>query len=66
MKVAKKIAPSRDPQRIDDSTWYYEGRSGLTIVHEHRKDGVYIGTDQFKVSWSKLMASARRCGKASP
>ena len=55
--------PSRNPQNIDQRSWYYEGRRHFTFVHEarHPITGFWIQTDQFKVSTAMLRKSLARC-----
>lgn len=61
----KKLKPSNTAQTVNDSTWYYERRGSIEIVHELRdKAGLYIQTDHIIIPWRKLMVSAQRCGHA--
>lgn len=63
----KKIVqqkPSNEPQHVDGDTWFYEAKSHVLVVRQVRdKAGAQIQTDQIKLPWRKLMASARRCGQ---
>lgn len=63
MKNTKKETKeklSREPQNIDKHNWYYEEYSGITVVHEVIVKGKLVQTDQFKISWKKLLASCER------
>ncbi len=52
---------SRGPQYIDKSSWFYDDRRGLLVVHEARtKSDAYIQTDQFVISWAKVRAALKR------
>lgn len=56
--------PSNIPQHIRKASWFYDDKKGILVVSEARtKDDVYIQTDQFIISWRKVLAAARRCGK---
>lgn len=61
MKLKSKL--SLEPQMVSRTTWYYEERGGILVVHETRdKNGGFIQTDQFRIPWRKLVASLRRRG----
>jgi hypothetical protein len=52
---------SNKPQTIDESSWYYEEKKGIEIVHEIKnKDGSYLRTDFILIPWRKLKESLRR------
>lgn len=52
---------SLKPQQISPSTWYYEEKTHLLLVHEERTcDGTWIKTDQIKIPWRKIEASLKR------
>lgn len=52
---------SKEPQTVNVDTWFYDGKRGITVVHEARtKAGEYIQTDQFLIPWSKLEAALKR------
>ena len=54
------MATSRQPQNISKADWYYEMPSHLLIVHEVRRNGIYIQTDQFKLPWRMIERSRKR------
>ena len=57
--------PSREAQDVDKHTWYYEAKTHILVVRQvHNLGGELVQTDQIKIPWRKLMASARRCGQA--
>lgn len=56
--------PSNDPQNLDPDTWYYEAKTHILVVRQVRdKQRALLHTDQIKIPWRKLIASARRCGQ---
>ena len=55
---------SRKPQNINSLFWYYEEPGGLTMVHKiEDNEGKYLRTDQFIISWQKILASVNRLKK---
>ncbi len=55
---------SLDPQHISDTTWFYDDRRGLLVVHEFRGPrNEYLRTDQFIIPWAKVRAALLRNGK---
>jgi hypothetical protein len=61
----RKSKPSISPQHLPGQphAWYYEDRSGITVVVEARdRAGRYLGvTMQPRIPWSLLLKSASRC-----
>lgn len=53
-----KAAPSREPQRIDRHSWYYETRKCIQIVSW--ETGRCSAVD---IPWRMLLESAIRCGR---
>lgn len=52
---------SNRPQKINETSWYYEERGGLTIVQEVRKlNGDYVTTVMTRVPWAKIRKSLGR------
>lgn len=52
---------SRQPQNVDDNTWYYEGGRGICVVHDVRdKGGRLIASSQIPIPWSMLRKSLER------
>ena len=61
-KIRGINAPSLAPQSLGDSDWFYEGDYKIILVHEVKDiSGNYLKTDQVKIPWKKLIASAKRC-----
>lgn len=54
---------SRNPQKINDTNWYYEGKGGIEVIHKVHSLGVYVKTDHILISWQKLRVSLRRKDK---
>jgi hypothetical protein len=46
------------PQMLDEHTWYYEERAGLTV--EIYIQGIWNRTDKFVIPWKKLRISLAR------
>lgn len=55
-----KRSISLEPQTVAGSTWYYETRGGLQVVHEVRRQGMFVQTDQVLIPWRMILASVRR------
>jgi predicted ArsR family transcriptional regulator len=52
---------SREPQKIDEESWFYDDSNGLLVVHEFRTDaGDYVRTDQFVIPWRLVLAAVKR------
>lgn len=53
--------PVRKPQRINETSWYYEYPTCMLLVHEVRdaSDG-YIRTDSIQIQWRKIAVSLKR------
>lgn len=65
MKTVKKRAgPSREPQFVTPTVWYYEERSALLFCVECRDECGYHKTIQFKVPVKMLRPSLDRIGPA--
>jgi hypothetical protein len=68
MVTTKKNKPMKffsklrlDPIHIDKHNWYYEEAKGIWFVHEvHDKEGNYIQTDHYVISWKILLESIKR------
>lgn len=59
--MGKPSGPSRDPQVISKTDWYYEGRKFFIFIHEVRDEhGNHIRTDQFQVPLALLRKSVER------
>ena len=56
---------SPNPQKINDTNWYYEEPGGIEIIHQVHSPGGYLKTDHILISWKKLRASLRRKDKKS-
>lgn len=48
------------PQHTSDETWFYDDKRGLLVVHECRKDGEFVQTDQFVIPWRAIDAAIKR------
>ncbi len=60
-----KSRPSREPQHVSETVWFYEDRASLIFVVEHHAaNGNHLATTQFRVLSSRLIKSLRRMGKA--
>lgn len=59
-----KRQPSRAPQNVSTTVWYYESKGSLLFVVESRSGlGTYERTIQFRVPASKLRRSLARMPK---
>lgn len=55
---------SLEPQHVSDTTWFYDDKRGLLVVHEFRGPrNEYLRTDQFIIPWAKVRAALIRNGK---
>ena len=50
---------SRNPQKIDPDTWFYEEGKGLFVVRRANLDGRTI-TENFIIPWRMVRASLKR------
>lgn len=64
-KSSKSKGPSREPQNISGTAWYYEGRRYFDFVHEIWENGQRIKTVQFRVLASQLRKSLDRSSESS-
>lgn len=58
--MKKRVSYSREPISVDDGTWFYEERGGLTVVRQIHHGGRYHLTEQFRIPWRKLEPTIRR------
>jgi hypothetical protein len=66
----KRISPSLSPQSLPKRSvgpgaqaWYYESRRGIEVIYQQRDSrGVLMSGAVVRISWSKLIKSAARCG----
>lgn len=56
-------SPSRKPKAITKTSWWYEDRRGIDVIHQIHASGAYVRTDSMRIYWAKLIAAAKRCGK---
>ncbi len=54
---------SREPQNVDEYNWYYEGSSGIEIVHKTLDGYGFPKNDHIIIPWRKLKASLKRLEK---
>lgn len=56
---------SNEPQNIDRTNWYYEERSGVTLIHEvYDENKLYVRTDRIVIPWRMLKATMQRHGES--
>lgn len=56
--------PSRDPQHISNTAWYYEAPSSIVVVVEHRTaGGQWVATTQTRIFAAQLRRSLARMRK---
>jgi hypothetical protein len=59
--MRSRYCVSRNPQEVDDSTWYYESRSGIELYHEVRdSEGRFLKTYAIKIPRQMLEKSIER------
>lgn len=52
------------PQHVSETTWFYDDKKGLLVVHEFRgARNEYLRTDQFIIPWRRLHAALVRNNK---
>ena len=57
---------SLKPKIIQDSAWWYEEPSGISVVHEIREGDRYIRTDTLNIPWRQIRAALKRKDKEAP
>lgn len=58
------MAASREPQNLNDRSWYYEYPTYLWLVHEVRDGtGNYVCSENIKIPWRMLKRSMARAYK---
>lgn len=61
------MKPSRHPQNISKTAWYYENPRSISVLVEARDaNGHHLKTTEVRIPWSRLLKTAKRCGIITP